>query len=134
MQYLFERLAQAEGDGERLGVRERLQLDILRQIQCIVAARPRLDVPQDSLDLLSFGTAAVTDLSRGNALELARYGRRLEKLIAHYEPRLEQPSVAVEPSADPMSPFRVVVSGVLRGDPAARGALPVSFEALPPPI
>lgn len=134
MQYLFERLAQAEGEPAHLGARERLQIDVMRQIQCIVAARPLLGsaATDASLDLLSFGAEAVTDLARGNAQELARYGRRLEKLIAHYEPRLEHASVTVEPGGSLMSPFKIVVSGSLPSEDGLRKPTPVSFEARPP--
>lgn len=134
MQYLFERLAQADGEPAHLGAREQLQVDVMRQIQCIVAARPLVEsaAADSSLDLLSFGIEAVTDLARGNAQELARYGRRLAKLIAHYEPRLEQAAVSVEPGNSLMSPFRIVVSGSLPCEDGLRKPMPVRFEAQPP--
>jgi predicted component of type VI protein secretion system len=134
LHYLFERLAQAESGPVRLGGREQLQLDILRQIQCLVASRPWLEAggPDESVNLLTFGAAAVPDHSSGNAQELARYGRRLERLIAHYEPRLEHPCVSVEPNDSLVSPFKIVVSGTLAPDEDSRSAAPARFEALPP--
>lgn len=113
MQYLFERLANRQQDPQHLPGKEETQLNVMRQIQCIVASRPWLD-GDDGDHLLSFGQPAVPDLALGNALQLRDYGERLKHMIERFEPRLENPSVAVETSATPSAPVRVVVTGQLR--------------------
>lgn len=114
MQYLFERLANSRQDPHYAPSKEEIQLNLLRQIQCIVASRPWLDGDHDGKNLLSFGLPAVPELAPGNAVQLRYYGERLRQMIEHYEPRLENPSVVVESSANPAAPVRVVVSGQLQ--------------------
>lgn len=116
MQYLFERLANSQQDPHYEPSKEEVQLNVLRQIQCIVASRPWLDGDDDGDHLLSFGQPAVPELAPGNAVQLRYYGERLKHMIEHFEPRLEKPSVAVETSASPSAPVRVVVTGHLQVD------------------
>ncbi len=116
MQYLFERLANSQQDPHHTPGKEEIQLNVLRQIQCIVASRPWLDGNDGGEHLLSFGLPAVPDLATGNAVQLRCYGERLKKMIADYEPRLENPSVEVQSGATPAAPVRVVVTGQLQAE------------------
>jgi len=117
MQYLFEHLASRHPDPQHEPSKEEMQINVMRQIQCIVASRPWLEGGMDSdgeNHLLSFGQAAVPDLSSGNAQQLRHYGEHLKKMIERYEPRLEQAKVTVEPSASPHISGRVTVTGQLQ--------------------
>ncbi|TLN00900.1 type VI secretion system baseplate subunit TssE [bacterium] len=114
MQYLFERLANNQQDPQYTPSKEELQLNVLRQIQCIVASRPWLEGDHDGRHLLSFGLPAVPELAPGNGVQLRCYGERLKRMIADYEPRLENPSVEVQGSANPAAPVRVMVAGQLQ--------------------
>lgn len=114
MQYLFERLANSNQEPHYMPSKEEVQLNVMRQIQCIVASRPWLLGDGTGANLLSFGQPAVPDLAAGNAVQLRYYGERLKQMIERFEPRLEQPSVEVTLSATPATPVRVVVSGQLQ--------------------
>jgi type VI secretion system lysozyme-like protein len=133
VQYLFERLANRQTDDRQQISREQRQLDVLRQIQCIVAARPWLDGDGSAgtEHLLSFGHTAVSDLARGNQQQLARYGERLKQLIQRYEPRLQQPSIELAPHGDPCSPLKVMVSGLLQADDGDDEAIFLQHESQP---
>ncbi len=133
MQYLFERLANRQQDGRQPVSKEQLQLDVIRQLQCIVASRPWLgeEASPETHHLLGFGMAAVPELARDNPQQLERYGQRLKELIKHYEPRLQHPVISLAPSGDPASPLRIQVSGQLLMHDEDEEVVFVSMESTP---
>lgn len=121
MYFLLERLA-AGGATPAFG----LETAVAAQIQRIVAARV-LESPDGAMSLIEFGMPNVVDVPYNSKTALARYGARLQRLIQRYEPRLLAPSVAVEPTNNTLSPWRLVVSGRLARD----GEL-LAFRVEPP--
>lgn len=116
MQYLFERLANPAVDGRQPVSKEQLQLDVMRQLQCILACRPWLGEERmpEAPHLLGFGMPAASELGRDNAQQLELYAARLKQLITLYEPRLCRPVLQLTRTTDPASPLRIDISGQLR--------------------
>lgn len=112
MQFLLERLANpplsSPGQFEPFD----LQAAIAAQIQRIVSARV-VQAGDGKMSLLEFGMPNVVELSTNSKSELERYGSQLTRLIAQYEPRLLSPRVRVLPTGQPMTPYRIEVSGSL---------------------
>lgn len=108
MVFLLERLATASSDAQAFNLEEA----IAAQIQRIVGAR-LLESDNGEVSLLEFGMPNIVDVAYNSKTAMERYAARLKRLIAHYEPRLLHPKVSVEPTSNTLSPFRLVVSGML---------------------
>jgi predicted component of type VI protein secretion system len=111
MQFLLERLAYPPLSLDGHAAPFNMKAAVAAQIQRIVSARV---VESDGEpDLLEFGIPNVIELAMSSKGQLERYGARLGRLISRYEPRLSKPRVHVEPTRDPLMPYRLVVSGSL---------------------
>lgn len=118
MQFLLERLAapplMSMGQPEPFD----METAVAAQIQRIVSSRV-VAAPGGDISLLEFGMPSVVELARNSRTQLERYAAQLARLIEHYEPRLRQPSVTIEPGRDALNPYRLVVSGSLAPDSEA---------------
>ena len=93
MQFLLERLANAEASRDPLAAPVDMREAIQAQIQRIVACRPWES--NASAMLYDFGMPSVVDLAIGGGDGLERYVARLARLISEHEPRLRQVSVSL---------------------------------------
>lgn len=116
MQFLFERLATVTVPATGLPEPFDLAAAVAAQVQRIVGVRPA--AADGEPGLLAFGMAPVVDLAANSRSQLERYARQLERLIAHYEPRLRQPVVTLQDTGGALQPWRLVVSGQLAADGA----------------
>lgn len=114
MQFLLERLATVTSPATGKPEPFDLETAVAAQIQRIVSSRPATNDAQ--IDLLDFGMQHPVELAYNSRSQLEAYARKLAGLIEHYEPRLRQPTVRMEPNDDPLQPFRLVVSGMLATD------------------
>lgn len=115
MFFLLERLAVPADEVRALD----LETAVAAQVQRIVGARV-LESHDGELSLLEFGMPNVVDVGYNSKTALERYAIRLKRLIRHYEPRLLEPAVTVEPKAGTLSPYRLVVTGKLAPNGDAR--------------
>jgi predicted component of type VI protein secretion system len=103
MRFLFERLDPAPFE---------LKAAVQAQLERIVSARSY----GDDAFAQEFGMPSVVELGAGERPALAAYAARLARMVARYEPRLLGAQVAVEGGDGPLSPFMLVVSGMLGHD------------------
>lgn len=115
MQFLLERLAASPALPGEQTVAFDLKAAVAAQIQRIVSARP-METSGGAMTLLEFGMPSVVELALGSKSQLERYAARLARQIAHYEPRLLHPGVTLEAAQGRLTPFRLVISGMLAPD------------------
>ena len=115
MQFLLERLAASPAMLAGQPDAAELRTAVAAQLARIVSARP-VETPSGDMTLLQFGMPSIVETALGSAAQLERYAARLTMLIAHYEPRLQHPSVTLEPVQGRLTPYRLVVSGTLAPD------------------
>lgn len=115
MEYLFERLERLGKSPAEAAPAFDLHAAVQAQIQRIVSAHA-WRFGDDAMNLLNFGMPSIVEVARGSPLQLDRYAQRLKTLIGRYEPRLLQAQVDIEKVNNAMSPYRVVVTGMLAVD------------------
>ena len=84
---------------------------VAAQVQRIVATRTVLQGASEAV--VPWGLPNVVELGQNNLTALTQYAEEARRLIAQHEPRLRQLRVTVEPQASALSPYRLVVSGIL---------------------
>lgn len=117
MQFLLERLATCTAPAGHAEAFD-LKAAVAAQIQRIVSARPQdgTSAATNTNALLDFGMPSVVELSLGSKSQLEKYAARLARQIARHEPRLLHPSVTVELAQGRLTPYRLVISGMLAPD------------------
>lgn len=112
MQFLFERL---ERDPQHAPCPPfDLRGAVRTQIARIVGARPP-HTAGGALAAPQFGMPSVTELGQGDIAMLRAYAARLTRMLLQYEPRLAEPTIALEATGDRMAPYALVVRGFLAG-------------------
>ena len=124
MQFILERLAARPITSSGQPDAFDLEAAVSAQIQRIVSARP-VGKLSGEMTLLEFGMPNIVELAQDSKAQLEKYAARLLKLIKHYEPRLLQPSIALEDTSGKLTPYRLVISGVLMPDQESH---PFRFE------
>ncbi|MBI3897242.1 MAG: type VI secretion system baseplate subunit TssE [Gammaproteobacteria bacterium] len=111
MKYLFERLVQPDS-----GLTGSTAFDIKRavreNVQRLLANRAIGEL-DDEPNVLSCGLPSVAELGGADQPALENYAARIRRLIEHYEPRLQQPTVEIVDAGNSMAPFRVVITAKL---------------------
>jgi len=111
MRYLFERLSESLA---RRPADFDLRQAIQDQLQRLLVSHPGT-AGDGEPHLLNYGLPAVPDIRLDDAIHVARICDRMATLIAHYEPRLSDVSVQLEPTGDPLNPCRILVDAILPG-------------------
>ena len=115
MPYLLERLANRrklpDGRDEPFDV----VLAVAAQIQRIVSAHACGD-KAGVLGATPFGMPYVVDVSATNVDQIQRYADALKNMIHLNEPRLTKVTVGMEKRSDPLTPYQLLVTGVLEPD------------------
>lgn len=111
MKYLFERLMEREPGDVGPEVFD-LKQAVRDNVQRVLGTRVVADTQAD-LDVLACGLPSVVEIARDNRSGYERYAARAQRLIEHYEPRLQAPRVDVLAGDD--APYRLVVNAKLAG-------------------
>ncbi|QNM95348.1 hypothetical protein [Chitinimonas koreensis] len=107
MEFLFERLSPPRARSREA----MLPQAVLDQLEWLVGSREWL-AEQGGTALIDIAMPETPALAAGGA-PIARYAERLKRLIERYEPRLKGIEISLEETGRTLSPYRVVVSGVL---------------------
>jgi predicted component of type VI protein secretion system len=114
MRFLFERLDPAPFE---------LKAAVQAQLERIVSAR---SYGEDAF-AQEFGMPSVVELGAAERPALSSYAARLARMVARYEPRLRGTQVSIEGGGGPLSPFVLVVTGMMGDDDEAqRFAFPLA--------
>lgn len=126
MKYLFERLVRDDGPaGAPFDPKQAVRANVQRLIANRILGAPAGSMAD--LDVRTCGLPSIVDLPRANRPALEEYCAHLRRLIAAYEPRLQQPKVDIELADD--APLRVVVSAKLAtGDVEEEIRFPVTLD------
>lgn len=105
MPYLFERLSEP-------AARAPAGFDVVAAIRCqlmrVLVSHPGT-VGEGEPHLLEFGLPSVPDIRVDDAPQIDSLRDRVKRLIQHYEPRLTEVQVSVEPTGDALAPYRILV-------------------------
>lgn len=111
MRYLFERLSDSLARRPAdFDVRQAIQ----DQLQRLLVSHPGTAGDGDP-HLLNFGLPALPDIRLDDPIHETRLCDRMAVLIGHYEPRLSDIRVQLEPTGDPLNPQRILVDAILPG-------------------
>jgi hypothetical protein len=113
MQYLFERLALAHESTPGPQPRFDIRRAVREQIQRVVASHFWPGAP--GLELMGLNLPPVAGYGYACGPDVARYGAGIRELLLTHEPRLTNVRVSVAPTASPLMPLQVVVTGQLQG-------------------
>ncbi|WP_115719788.1 GPW/gp25 family protein [Gallaecimonas mangrovi] len=109
MAFLLDRLLAAQEQAlGRQSLTEKEQ--VLRQLNWLVSSREWLAVSKGQYLV---DVAMPEPVSMNSQQQVAFYAERLIRLIEHYEPRLTELEVQLQPTGRPLSPFRVQISARL---------------------
>lgn len=125
MDFLFDRLETSPPQVDSL-VRQRDA--VRRQLQWLVGSREWRS-EKEGLGLLEVAMPELPTLGADGS-QLQRYAARLKRLIERHEPRLRQPQVKLQGTGRTLTPFTVVVSGMLD---TKNGGEELKFEYEPGP-
>lgn len=124
MPYLFERLSEPEAKANE-------PFDVMAAIRCqlmrVLVSHPGT-VGDGEPHLLDFGLPAVTDVRLDNPRQMAWLRDRVLRLIAHYEPRLTDVQVEIQPTGDALAPYRILVEAKVMRE---QGGLRLRFPLTP---
>jgi predicted component of type VI protein secretion system len=112
VQFLLERLVNRTDPDMGLAPPFDLADAVMAQVQRIVSCRS--DVAARSIAIDGFGLPGIVDTG-GGVHDLERYGDRLARAIARYEPRLRDITVEWVATGRALQPRALVVHGCLPG-------------------
>lgn len=122
MKLLFERLTTS---AEPFDLKQSVFDQIRRTVAGFTAAGNREDIT-----IVSAGLPAVVDIEHDNTRQINAFADRMKALICHYEPRLQNTHVSLLPTNDPLTPYRLSVSGVLDDDESKEWVeFPIDIQA-----